>query len=116
MDTKHEPTPFGRIRAEQLWQQRRWEADMSHALTPGEDAYVTLIWKMMPDDTSWMSAFFAIMNDRLAFRVIITKDGTGFPAGVWQRHTSLAIAKQVCAELIASGIDSVVDLDPNWIH
>ena len=56
------PTPFGPERAQELWDARGIQWNMSH-LTPGEDAYVRQVWDTIRSDSStWMTAFFRILG------------------------------------------------------
>lgn len=58
-------TPFGVERAKEIWEERDAENCVSHAVTPGEDSYIRNVWEGMPDNTSYMDAFFNILNDRV---------------------------------------------------
>jgi hypothetical protein len=63
-----EPQPFGPERAQELWDARGLQWSMN--LTPGEDAYVRQVWDNMKSGSStWMDAFFRIMNANTACKV-----------------------------------------------
>jgi hypothetical protein len=49
-------------RAHKAWEARGAEQTVEHTLTKDECAYVKLIWDHMPGNSTWMDAFFLIMN------------------------------------------------------
>lgn len=57
-----EPTPFDRGRAAQIWAARGLQNTVTHAMTPGEVAFVTALWDTMGGSSCWMSAFYEILN------------------------------------------------------
>lgn len=58
------PTPFGVERAQAIWAARGMCNDLSKVVTPAEDAYVKSVWDTLPGNTTWMSAFFLILNGK----------------------------------------------------
>jgi len=49
-------------RAKQIWAQRGPQNSITHAMTSEEIQYVNDIWDTMNGNTSFMDAFFRIMN------------------------------------------------------
>jgi hypothetical protein len=58
-------TPFDRDRALEIWEQRGLQGTIGHAVSRGEDAYIHQVWNTMPGSTSYMDAFFRIMQGRI---------------------------------------------------
>jgi hypothetical protein len=56
------PKPFGQERAEKIWQQRRMQGEVQHAMTDREIAYVDAVWETMSGGSSWFGAFCEIKN------------------------------------------------------
>lgn len=53
-------------RAHQIWEQRGPQNSLDRTdMTSREKDFVYLVWEGMPDDTSWMDAFFEILNGRV---------------------------------------------------
>jgi hypothetical protein len=61
---KPAPTPFGVERAKEIWAARGMCNDISRVVTPGEDAYVKLVWDTLDGASCWMSAFYLILNGK----------------------------------------------------
>ncbi len=50
-------------RARQIWAQRGAQNSLDASdMTFGEQEYIASVWRQMPGDSSWMNAFFKVMN------------------------------------------------------
>lgn len=53
-------------RAQEVWDKRStcWADSLPKLLAPDETKYVDQVWSTMPGNTSWMDAFFAVLNGK----------------------------------------------------
>ena len=62
--TQATPTPFGQVRAEEIFELARqkfcWANNLDAHMTDGEIAYVKAIWDTLPGHTSFWDAFNTI--------------------------------------------------------
>lgn len=60
------PTPFGRERAQAIYDARKGcPANYEHAMTPGEKAFVGIVWGELSGSSCWDSAFHCIRLGRI---------------------------------------------------
>jgi hypothetical protein len=51
-------------RAQEIWDARKCVPGYGLQATPEEDAYVKRVWDALPGDTSWMTAFYLVLNGK----------------------------------------------------
>jgi hypothetical protein len=73
----------------EIWALRGPHNDVSRALTPEEDAYISARWQTMPGERCWMDAFFALWREATDAFLVDVRERV-FGASTWMRdHTDM---------------------------